>query len=63
LNAPLATDGRVINPTVIQSLDTRSGLDEEAIKAAKQWLFAPGMTDGKPVNVLVSIELTLTLKR
>jgi TonB family protein len=38
-----------------------AGLDEEAIKAAKQWKFAPGTRNGEPVPVMVSIELTFTL--
>ncbi|MGH9309396.1 MAG: energy transducer TonB [Vicinamibacterales bacterium] len=37
-------------------------LDEEAIKAVKQWRFDPGKKDGKPVPVQVSVECTFTLK-
>jgi hypothetical protein len=37
------------------ALDTRYGLDGEAVKAAKKWLFAPGMKDGVPVNVRVTM--------
>ena len=47
---------------VTQSLDTQFGLDAQAVKAAKQWLFKPGMKAGKPVAVQISIELTFTLK-
>ena len=38
------------------------GLDQEAIKAAKQWRFVPGTRMGQPVSVLVTIELTFTLR-
>jgi TonB family protein len=55
------TDGTVSNVRVIRSLDATFGLDQEAIKAAKQWLFAPGTRNGEPVPVMVSIELTFTL--
>jgi len=47
---------------VVRSLDTEYGLDEQAIKAAKQWRFKPGTKDGKAVAVRVSLEMTFTLK-
>ena len=37
-------------------------LDQEAIKAMKQWKFRPGTKDGKPVAVEVTVEMTFTLK-
>src|SRR5262245_19444288 len=55
------TDGTVGDVRVIRSLDVTYGLDQEAIKAAKQWKFAPGTRNGEPVPVMVSIELTFTL--
>src|SRR5450759_4506282 len=48
--------------SIVKSLDPVFGLDQEAIKAAKQWRFAPGKRQGQPVAVLVSIELTFTLR-
>jgi protein TonB len=56
------TDGSVGDVEVVRSLDPRFGLDEEAIKAAKQWRFRPGTRLGEPVPVLVTIELTFTLR-
>ena len=61
LECVVQTDGTVGDVRVIRSLDTTYGLDQEAIKAAKQWLFAPGTRNGEPVPVMVSIELTFTL--
>jgi protein TonB len=65
-NVLLATvvlaDGSVGDVTVSRSLDSTFGLDQQAVKAAKQWVFKPGMKDGKPVAVRVNIELTFTLK-
>ena len=61
LECVVLTDGTVGDVKVIRSLDATYGLDQEAIKAAKQWLFAPGTRNGQPVPVMVSIELTFTL--
>lgn len=61
LECVVLTDGTVGDVKVIRSLDATNGLDEEAIKAAKQWKFAPGTRNGEPVPVMVSIELTFTL--
>ena len=47
---------------VARSLDSNFGLDQEAVKAAKQWRFAPGTRFGEPVAVYVTIELTFTLR-
>jgi len=55
-------DGSVGDVQILRSLDGVFGLDQEAIKAAKQWRFAPGTRLGEPVPVLVTIELTFTLR-
>jgi len=55
-------DGSVTDVQVIRSLDPTFGLDQEAMKAARQWRFAPGTRMGEPVPVLVTIELTFTLR-
>lgn len=55
-------DGSVTDVNVIRSLDSTFGLDQEAIKAAKRWRFRPGTRMGEPVSVVVSIELTFTLR-
>jgi TonB family protein len=47
---------------VTRSLDTTYGLDAEAVKAVKQWVFDPGTKDGKAVPVLVQIEMSFSLK-
>jgi periplasmic protein TonB len=62
LTAEVLTDGTVGEVTVKQSLDTKYGLDEQAVKAMKQWLFKPGTKGGKPVPVRVDVEMTFTLK-
>jgi len=55
-------DGSVGNIKVMRSLDSAFGLDQEAIKAARQWQFAPGTKQGVPVPVLVTIEIAFTLR-
>lgn len=54
--------GDVGNVEVTQSLDKEYGLDEEAVKAARQWKFEPGRKDGKAVPVVITIEMTFTLR-
>lgn len=63
LTAVVLPSGDVKDVTVRKSLDKEHGLDNEAIKAARQWKFKPGTKDGKPVPVEVTIELTFTLKK
>ena len=60
VEAVVLPDGSVGDVTVVRSLDRNFGLDQEAIKAAKQWRFQPGVRFGEPVAVLVTIELSFT---
>jgi TonB family protein len=62
LECVVLPDGTVGPVEVVRSLDSTFGLDQEAIKAAKQWRFKPGTRFGEPVAVLVTIELTFTLR-
>lgn len=62
MEAVVLESGRVGEVEVIKSLDTTYGLDDEAVKALRQWRFEPGRRDGKPVSVLVTIQMTFTLR-
>ena len=62
LECVVMPDGTVGNVEIVRSLDSSFGLDQEAVKAAKQWRFRPGTRQGEPVPVLVTIELTFTLR-
>ncbi|HSL23282.1 MAG TPA: TonB family protein [Vicinamibacterales bacterium] len=62
LEAVVLPDGSVGEVSITRSLDRTFGLDNEAIKAVRQWRFIPGTRLGKPVPVLVTIELTFTLR-
>ncbi len=53
------TVGRV---DVIKSLDEVHGLDDAARDAASRWTFEPGTKDGTPVPVIITLEMTFTLK-
>jgi protein TonB len=62
LDAVVLVDGTVGDVSVVRSLDTTYGLDQQAVKAMKQWLFKPGKKDGKAVAVQIAVEMTFTLK-
>jgi TonB family protein len=62
LECIVGVDGQVGNIRVVRSLDSTFGLDQEAIKAARQWRFAPGTRQGQPVPVLVTIAIAFTLR-
>jgi len=62
LTVVVQDDGKVGEVKVSKSLDPTYGLDKQAVAAAKQWEFKPGMKDGKPVAVRVDLELKFTLK-
>ena len=55
-------DGTVSDVQVVRSLDPTFGLDQQAVAAARKWRFAPGTRLGEPVPVLITIELTFTLR-
>lgn len=61
LSAVVLANGGVGDVTVTQSLDTQFGLDLQAVTAARQWIFSPGMKDGVAVAVRVTIEMTFRL--
>ena len=62
LECVVLPDGTVSNIKVVRSLDSAFGLDQEAIKALRNWRFAPGTRMGQNVAVLVTVELTFSLR-
>ncbi len=62
LRCVVMPDGSVGRVEVVRSLDSTFGLDQEAVKAARQWRFSPGTRLGEPVAVRITIELTFTLR-
>jgi TonB family protein len=63
LEVVILPNGTVGDVRVIKSLDKQLGLDQEAVSAAKQWLFRPGTlkSTGRPVPVIVTIVLEFRL--
>jgi protein TonB len=62
LNAVVRADGRVGDVWVVRSLDRTFGIDDEAVRTVKQWRFEPATLNGKPVPVVVPIELRFTIR-
>ena len=62
LDVVVNADGAVGDVQVSRSLDSVYGLDASAVKAMKQWQFAPGTKDGKAVAVRIAVEMTFSLK-
>ena len=60
IEAVVLPDGSVGRTRVVKSLD--EDLDKSAVAAVRAWRFRPGLLDGKPVPVLVIIDLTFTLR-
>jgi len=58
----VGVDGAFHNLQVVRSLDPVYGLDDQALKAAGEWRFTPGMKDGQPVPVAIMIEISFSLR-
>ncbi len=61
LKAVVEVNGRVNRVGVTKSLDKKYGLDDQAVKAARQWRFEPAKKDRKPVAVWISIQMEFKL--
>jgi protein TonB len=55
-------NGVCTNIRVVHAFNPTFGLDQEAIKAAAQWRFRPGMRRGEAVAVLVTMEIAFALR-
>ncbi|HEX6364238.1 MAG TPA: TonB family protein [Albitalea sp.] len=62
LQAVIDTEGKPTDIKVVRSLDPTYGLDANAVAALEAWRFKPGTREGKPVPVLVTVELTFALR-
>jgi periplasmic protein TonB len=62
VEAVVLPNGTVGSAHVTRSLDRTFGLDEEAVKAVRRWLFAPATRFGQPISILIEVELTFTLR-
>jgi TonB family protein len=59
LYAEITTAGTVENVVVLHKLE--KGLDESAVRAVKQWKFSPALKDGRPVAVVLTIEMNFNV--
>jgi TonB family protein len=59
LSLEVGPDGYARNIRTLRMLGL--GLDEKAIAAVRQWLFAPGLKEGTPVRVQATIEVNFRL--
>jgi TonB family protein len=58
LEAVVLSNGTIGDIRMVRSLDRLYGLDAEAIKAAREWVFAPGCDrTGRPLPVIVTLIL------
>jgi len=64
IEAIVRADGTLDQARIVRSLDRVYGLDQKALEAVRQWRFRPGVlkATGQPVDILVTIELTFTLR-
>jgi protein TonB len=61
IEAVVLSDGTVGGVKIAKSLDALYGLDEQAVRSVKQWVFKPGRKDGQPVAVRVQITCAFTM--
>lgn len=61
LDVVVLENGTVGDVQIAKSLDKSFGLDQEAIIAAKKWLFRPGTRQGQPVPIIVRLILEFRL--
>ena len=55
-------DGACSNITVVRSLDSRFGLDQQAVHAIGEWRFRPALLEGKPVSTRIMFDFTFALR-
>ena len=63
MTAVIRTNGTPGDIEITKSLDAEYGLDGQAVAALSLWRFEPGLKDGKPVAVRVTVEMSFTLKK
>jgi TonB family protein len=62
LECVVRRDGMCSDVTVVRSLDKTFGLDDQAVRAIREWRFQPGLRDGMPVATRIKFDLRFTLR-
>ncbi len=58
--ATVSEDGKVLGASVLHP--SNHDLDRAAVETVKKWKFKPAMKDGKPVKVMLKIEVNFDLR-
>jgi protein TonB len=61
VEAVVGADGTVLRARLLSSLDPVFGLDQEALAAARQWIFLPAMRHGEAIPTIVTFDLEFRL--
>lgn len=61
IQAVIQKDGSVGDLRLTRSLDKQFGLDDAALKAARQWTFHAATCQGAPVDMIVTLDLSFRL--
>jgi TonB family protein len=56
----ITSAGTVENVVVLRQME--KGMDESAVQAIKQWKFSPATKDGRPVAVMITVEMNFSLR-
>jgi protein TonB len=56
------TSGVCTDIHIVRALTPSFGLDDEAVKAVRQWRFRPGTRRGQPVPVLVTMQIDFAIR-
>ena len=59
IEAIIGTDGAVKNAKILRSVP---GLDQAALDAIQQWRFTPTLLNGRPVEIVMTVDVTFTAK-
>jgi len=59
IDATIDESGRVTQATVLRSIPL---LDQAAVDAVRQWIFAPTLVDGRTVPVIMTVSVNFTLQ-
>lgn len=63
VQAIVTADGRAENISIVKGHELGLGLDENAIRVVSEWRFKPATgPDGKPIAVVVPVEVTFRIK-
>jgi TonB family protein len=62
LQCVVRADGGCGDATVLRSLDTVYGLDDEAVRTMRRWRFKPALLERKTVPVRISVDMKFALR-